>query len=449
MKSIRSNTRLFLIFFVVFGHISCSSSEDLTYNRVSDEITNRNGDQNQAGVCTESESVLDDFNIYRGNTHSHTIYSWSHGSHRTSCQGKGCDLEEDWDDFNAQGLPSDHLLLAKDNNHDFYVVTDHSSDPPLAGSDDYGWGDIKNEYDWAANPWQNTLNATEQATDENFVALPGFEYGRNSDPDGTGTGHINPINTAGHVDAMGENGTSIPELYSWLKTVQPAGGTGHVVASFNHPSRQQFNDWAYLDDEIVDIITMFELRTVFRGRGPRWSGFVRALNKGWKVSPISVADNHGYWNIINTPNLTYVLAPELTKEAITLAMKERRTYTSWAGLRDTQVDLKYSVNGCIMGSTLDKPTVFNFRIEVNTHPTDTGQDVRRIQILRNHPTDPDAVQVAAEQEFNNGNEVVWTPKVEDSTAAYFLLRIHHANDMENGSFNIHGSTYSAPVWTGR
>src|SRR5690625_869423 len=101
MRSIRSYTLSFLIFFTVFGHISCSSSEDLTYNQTSDEITDGNDTKNQAGVCVEGESVLDDFNIYRGNTHSHTIYSWSHGSHRTNCQGKGCDLVEDWDDFNT------------------------------------------------------------------------------------------------------------------------------------------------------------------------------------------------------------------------------------------------------------------------------------------------------------------------------------------------------------
>lgn len=432
---------------MVFVCISCSSSLESTNHQIPKEVNN-DSDQDQFGVCTESDATLDDYNIYRGNTHSHTIYSWSHGSHR-DCLGIGCGLKDDWDNFDTQGLPANHLAVAKENNHDFYVISDHSSDDPFTGQNEYGWEDIRENYDWANNFWQHILDSSAEATDDNFVGLPGIEYSRNTDPDNTGEGHINPMNISKYAHSIGADGKNIPELYEWLKTVEPADGTGYVVASFNHPSRTQYNDWAYLDDEIIDIITMFELRTVFRGRGPRWAGFVRALNKGWKISPISVADNHGYWNIINTPNLTYVLAPELTKKAITLAMKERRTYTSWAGLENTQVDLKYSVNGCIMGSTLDNPSTYNFRIEVNTHPADSGQDVRRIQILRNHPTDLDAVQVVAEQEFNEGNKVVWTPTLEDDTAKYFFLRIHHTNDMENDSFNIHGSTYSSPVWTGR
>lgn len=432
-----------LFFLAAAAGVSCTADTESSDNQTSGADSVQ---QNLSGSCAENPVVLDDYQIYRGNTHSHTIYSWSHGSHR-ECYGVDCGLKPDWDNFDTdQGLPSDHFLLARENNHDFYVITDHSSDDPFTGENNYGWKEIQNQYDWAENFWQRIQDSSENVTGDQFVGLPGIEYSRNSDPDHTGQGHINAMNISGYAHSIGTDGKNIPELYEWLKTVEPAHGTGHVVASFNHPSRTQYNDWDYLDDEIADIITMFELRTVFRGEGPRWAGFVRALNKGWKVSPISVADNHGYWNIINTPNLTYLLAPELTKEAVTSAMKERRTYTSWAGREHTQVDLKYSVNGCIMGSDLDPSSAYNFHIELNTHSEDPGQDVRRIQILRNHPDDLDAVIVAAEQEFNEGSEVVWSPVVEDTTAKYFFLRIHHANDMDNGSFNDHGSTYSAPVW---
>jgi hypothetical protein len=81
----------------------------------------------------------------------------------------------------------------------------------------------------------------------------------------------------------------------------------------------------------------------------------------------------------------------------------------------------YSVNGFIMGSTLEQPTVLDFHVEI-----------------------------AAEAIFDGSeNAIVWKTTIEDTTSRYFLLRIHHHNDRTDGVFHEHGSTYSAPVWTGR
>ena len=77
--------------------------------------------------------------------------------------------------------------------------------------------------------------------------------------------------------------------------------------------------------------------------------------------------------------------------------------------------------------------------------------MRRIQILRDHPGGKDEVEVAAEMVVEEEQDrITWEPVVEDHSAKYFLLRIYHANDVaEDGSFREHGSTISAPVWTGR
>ncbi len=385
----------------------------------------------------EQRLPLSKFNIYRGESHAHSVYTWSHGAHREDSSGP---LKADWDQQryrNYQGPPVKYFERAKAQGFDFFAITDHSQEQPLQPVDPQ-----RNE------AWLDTLAAAEQSSDDTFVAMPGFEYSRNPpfDTDRTGTGHINAINVAEYVNA---EHMSLPTFYDWLKRAAPAGGDGYVVASFNHPGRTQFHDWAYLDDEIVEFITMFELRTVYRGP-PRWDAYVRALNRGWKVSPISVTDSHGYWHLENIPPLTYVLAPELTKAALTRAMRQRRTYTSWAGLRNTQVDLKYSVNGYVMGSTLNRPTTLDFYVQIKTHPDDPDQRVRRIQVLRNHPTDLDGVEVAAEASFDgNEAEITWTTTIEDSVSRYFLLRVYHNSDVRDGVFNKHGSTYAAPVWTGR
>ncbi|MBE0534049.1 MAG: hypothetical protein IH624_00145 [Phycisphaerae bacterium] len=349
-------------------------------------------------------------------------------------------LRPDWDQenySNHQGPPAKYFERAKAKGFDFFVVSDHTQEEA------FGPVDARKNAAWLA-----TLAAAEKYTDGTFVAMAGFEYSRNPpfDGDRTGLGHINGINAAEYVNAAEMN---IPTFYEWLKRARPAGGGGCVAASFNHPGRTQYQDWAYLDEGIVDVVTMFELRTVYRGQ-PRWAAYVRALNKGWKVSPTSVTDSHGYWHLDNIPPLTCVLATELTKEALTRAMRQRRTYTSWAGERKTRVDLKYSVNGQVMGSTLDKPTRLAFHVEIATPRDDAGQRVRRIQVLRNHATDVDAAEVAAEGLFDGDlSEIVWDMVIEDAAARWFLLRVHHGSDMKDGVFNEHGSTYAAPVWTGR
>ncbi|TVS17748.1 MAG: hypothetical protein EA424_12110 [Planctomycetaceae bacterium] len=395
-------------------------------------------EQGTASCPTDEQRLpLSAFNIYRGETHAHSVYTWSHGAHRADGGGA---LKTDWDQQsyrNHQGPPGKYFERAKAQGFDFFVITDHSQEKPLQPVDPQ-----RNA------AWLDTLAAAEQSTDDKFIAMAGFEYSRNPpfDADRTGTGHINAINVAEYVNA---EHMSIPEFYNWLTRAAPVGGEGCVVASFNHPGRTQFQDWAYLDDDIIELVAMFELRTVYRGP-PRWAAYVRALNRGWKVSPISVTDSHGYWHLENIPPLTYVLAPELTKAALTRAMRQRRTYTSWAGQRNTQVDLKYSVNGYVMGSTLNEPTTLEFYVQITTHPDDPGQGVRRIQVLRNHPTDLDGVQVAAEAFFDgNETEIMWTTTIDDSVSRYFLLRVYHNSDMQDGVFNEHGSTYAAPVWTGR
>ena len=389
-----------------------------------------------AAAVDEQRLELSAFHIYRGESHAHTVYTYSHGNHRD--QDKT--LKADWDQknySNYQGPPEKYFELAKAKGFDFFVVTDHSQEEPLQPVDAQ-----RNK------AWLATQAAAEKYTDETFVAIAGFEFSRNPQFDGekTGTGHMNAINVSEYLNAK-EAG--LPKFYQWLREAQPARGQGCVVASFNHPGLKGYQDWAYLDGQIAEVVTMFELRTVYRGQ-PRWEAYVRALNKGWKVSPISATDSHGYWHLENIPPLTCVLATELTKEALTRAMRQRRTYTSWAGERKTHVELKYSANGYVMGSRLDKPTRLAFHVEIKTPPDDPGQRVRRIQVLRNHPTDVDKVEVAAEALFDGQkSEIMWDGIVQDNSSRYFLLRVHHANDMTDGVFIEHGSTYSAPVWTGR
>lgn len=413
----------------------------------------------------EQQQPLPYFKIYRGNTHSHTIFTWTHGAHREKGMTDLSSPTEfhpdwnvpqgmDWRDYhtislnpeeytNRQGLPANHYELAIENGYDFYAVTDHTQEPTLQP--------VSKD-----NPvWQIMLRTADEFNKyPDFVALAGFEYSRNTTANG-GRGHINMINSTEYVNAdHGQRGPappwpeanwSIPQFYNWVKSAKPYHNNGYVVTGFNHPQPAQYNDWDHIDDEIVNLISTFEIHTKYNEI--RWEAYIRALNKGWKVSPIGVLDNHGINEIKELPPPTIVLAPELTGEAITRALRQRRTFASW----NEGVELRYAVNGFIMGSTLNSTDKFNFHIEIKTPATKPDERVRRIQILRNALDGRDDVEVVAEIVFaGNKDIIVWNPAIEDHTAKYFLLQIHHANDMTgNGDFKPHGSTISTPVWTGR
>jgi hypothetical protein len=331
-----------LIYSIVFvtAFISCKSASD-----VKDQTTG----EDKVSYSEEQQQSLSYFNIYRGNNHSHTIYTWTHGAHRVkgiSDLSDPTEFHPDWivppgmdykdyntisldpeDYTNRQGLPDNHFERAMNIGYDFYVISDHSQEPTLQPVS-------------IDNPvWQIMQKTADKYNDyPDFVALNGFEYSRNT-PDDGGRGHINVLHSSEYVNAdHGQRGPappwpeanwSIPEFYNWLKSAETHGDKGFVVAGFNHPGPDQYNHWDHIDSVIVKLVSTFEIHTRY---GPiRWDAYIRALNKGWKVSPIGVLDNHNFLNESENqlPPPTFVLAPELTREAITRAMRQRRTFASW------------------------------------------------------------------------------------------------------------------------
>ncbi|RZU42385.1 hypothetical protein [Edaphobacter modestus] len=412
-----------------------------------------------------SNATAPEYHIYRGSTHAHTSSTWSHGEQwaKNECKGVplyGSDrnypevhswapegnqppsgkcpsmiiigsaqypgpyneLRPDWKKH--QGPPSEHFALAKENGYDFYAVTDHSQDagfqPPSP----------------ANTTWMNTKREAAEATNAEFVAIAGYEHSENDGPNGVG--HINVFNSAGYLNAL-DPGVDLPRLYSWLKTAKP-NGAGPIVASFNHPDAKQYNDWAYRDAQITDIITMLEV--INSNNKIHEKGFIAALDKGWKVSPVDGNDNHGTTGIARNTSRTFVLATSRTKVAILEAMKHRRTYASL----DNNIQCRYSINGAIMGATLARQNTFKFDIQISDPDTNQPKDkITKIEIVKDHgevvqsyvPDTPDY-------------RVSWSPTITDSTSTYFYIRVWNAGggDAPGGSPDK-PIAWLAPVWTGR
>jgi hypothetical protein len=383
-----------------------------------------------------------EYQIYAGSTHAHTSNTWSHGDHfinakkekgeskepalTVSAEGvqsppKSKALKADWQKH--QGAPWQHFAWAKTNGYDFYAVTDHSQEATFhpVSSTNAAWVSSKRE--------------AAESTDANFVAIPGYEHSENNGP--AGKGHLNVFNSAEYLNALAP-GVDLKHFYEWLKTAK-ANGEGPVVASFNHPGAKQYDDWADRDPQITDMITLLEV--INSNKGIHYQGFVSALDHGWKVSPVCGNDNHGFYGITHQTSRTFVLATNRSKVAILDAMRSRRTYASL----DNNIQCRYTVNGAVMGSTLNGPSEFAFDISISDLDTNKPNNkITKIDIVK------DAGAVVRTFTPQPAFGVRWKPTIQDSTNKYFFVRVWNAGGGDvPGADPAKPIAWLAPVWTGR
>ncbi len=391
----------------VSGNGTYSFALDTTYATGDTTFSSREGANPPTLVVTYTPPAA--YSVYFGSTHAHTTYTSSHGS-----------VPPD------NGPPIEHFNLAKNaaNNMDFYVTTDHSQEVAFEPTN-------------ANNAaWLDTKADAAQATDSGFVGLAGYEHSENNGGPNPGTGHINVMNTATYLDAL-ETGIDLPYLYNWLEnTAQPNGAGLPIVASFNHPGLTQYNSWAYRTAGVTDIITMLE---VINSNDTVYEASYRAANNaGWKVSPTSGNDNHGFWGL-NWSGTVHnsrvgVLATALTKAGILDAMKNRRTFAT----RNKNLALHYTANGVIMGSTLSTPGTITFVVTATDPDTGTNNNITLIEIVR-----PDGTVAASFTPPANTFAVNWTSSaISVGTHKYFYVRAR------NAEFGAAAMAWAAPIWTG-
>lgn len=172
-----------------------------------------------------------------------------------------------------------------------------------------------------------------------------------------------------------------------------------------------------------------------------YAAFLAALDKGWKVSPVAGNDNHGLWGITHHTSRTFVLATRKTKAAILEAMQHRRTYASL----EQNIQCQYTVNGAIMGSTLNRPTSFNFVISVSDPDTINPADkITKIDIVK------DGGVVTQTFSPTTAHTVTWNPTTNDATSKYFFVCVWNAGGGDARDADpTKPVAWLAPVWTGR
>lgn len=337
----------------------------------------------------------DKYQAYFGTTHGHTSYS---GDAQQNGNTPGMNYQE-----------------AINNGYQFYIITDHS------------------QYDsFTGESWEDTKKQAENYLKDDFVSLYGFEYSENNGPGGKG--HINAINTTGYLNALAE-GMWLDHFYGWL--VDQSKKT-KVVASFNHPALDQYNNWDYFSAERREVITMLEvingltksdIKTDSVIGKNHYDAWLVALSKGWRVSPVAGLDAHSPNALKKAEYRTGIWAAKLTKDDILDAMANRRTFATY----DRNLKVFYWVNGQEMGTVLENPSVLRFKILASDPDTDKPKDkIRKIEIIGGND------KVVASKVFDT-HDVEWEAEVPPAFN-FYLLKVYTQKAASNPM------AYAAPVW---
>ncbi|MUH38256.1 hypothetical protein D9O36_20600 [Zobellia amurskyensis] len=389
-------------------------------------------------MAQEYDIPFKSLKIFNGNTHAHSIFTYSHGNHLQRHQNfvkgdkvlfidslyisrpKNSQLKKEWNSF--QGLPKKHYEEAVKAGFDFYCVTDHSQEEAF-------FPNSNNNTAWAIA----TKNA-EDATNTNFSAFMGVEHSENDSDNGRG--HFNVIGSSTYINAI-KPGVDIPYFYNWLKENPKNLITGNPVAvSFNHPNIDQFNNWDYRDEEITEIITLLE---IINNQKLKYEGFLAALDKGWRVSPVAGIDNHNYTEIHKAQSRTFVLAKKNTPKSILTAMRARRTYASF----DKNLECRYSVNDSLMGSIIPQKKLYHLKVYVNDPTTDDESDkISKIDIVTRKGKVIKSFELKRPQ-----HKYFWNITIKDKDVDQFLfIRVWDNTKSINTQKPV---AFLAPIWVSK
>lgn len=336
-----------------------------------------------------------EYNFYFGQLHSHTNLS------------------------DGTGTPDQAFTYARDEAKvDYVAITDHSNwfDNDVTG--------VSLASAEGSTEWKQIKEKAEQYTENGkFVGIGAFEMTWSGSTGGWG--HINTFNTPGFLSRNNKDIT-LQKYYEEIAK-QP-----QSISQLNHPGKTfgDFADFGFYSaavDQVVNLIEVGNGEGPIRGSGyfPSYEYYTRALDKGWHVAPSNNQDNHkGKWGNANTAK-TVMIAPELTREALYDAMRNKRVYST----EDENLQIMYKVNNQVMGSSIGNPSALNVSIQI-TDP-DAADKIGKVSIIANGGT------VVTSKSFS-GNTANWEFTL-DPQYNYYYVRV----DQEDKDIAV-----TAPVWIG-
>ncbi|MGN1017845.1 MAG: hypothetical protein ACI4PB_03400, partial [Oscillospiraceae bacterium] len=351
---------------VANGKISYTPDKDMADGRVDVQVTVKRTDGKIASLNWYFIVGTAQYQRYFGQLHSHTQYSDGSGTLDTAL-----DYVKD---------------LPESANIQFVAFTDHSnyfdSKSPNEEAALYDASLVKDSD--ASHSWKTYKDtiAKFNASQSDVIAIGGFEMTWSGGP-----GHINTFNTEGVVSRNNKtlnNKTDDAGMKAYYALLSQPEGIDSI-SQFNHPGTTfgTFSDFAYWDGVIDSRIYMVE---VGNGEGqigaggyyPSYEYYIMALDKGWHVAPTNNQDNHkGRWGNANDAR-DVIITDNFSEEGIYEAIRERRMYST----EDKNLELGYTVNGNMMGSTISTvPEALD--IEVSVADPDKADSISKVEIVAN------------------------------------------------------------------
>ena len=401
---------------VANGKISYTPDKDMADGRVDVQITVKRTDGKTATLNWYFIVGKAQYQRYFGQLHSHTQYSDGSGTLDTAL------------DY-VKNLP-------ESANVQFVAFTDHSNyfDTTSAANPEGALYDMDLATAYSQQRWKEYKDkiADFNSANTGVIAIGGFEMTWSGGP-----GHINTFNTEGIVSRNNKalnNKTSDAGMKAYYALLSQSEGIDSI-SQFNHPGTTfgTFSDFAYWDGVIDSRIYMVE---VGNGEGqigtggyyPSYEYYIMALDKGWHVAPTNNQDNHkGKWGNANDAR-DVIITDNFSEEGIYEAIRERRMYST----EDKNLELGYTVNGSMMGSTLSTvPEALD--IEVSVADPDKTDSISKVEIVANSGkvvyTWDDPAELAAG---------LLTAQLAPSYSYYFVRVTEADGDL----------AVTAPVWVG-
>ncbi|MCC6395332.1 MAG: DUF3604 domain-containing protein [Bryobacterales bacterium] len=293
-----------------------------------------------------------EFKVFFGDLHNHNVIGYAQGSLRRSFE-----------------IARNHL--------DFFAFTPHAH-----------WGDIEHYEQSIEDKWINGFAVTRARWGEvvrmvkefdapgKFVPIPGYEW------HSTHSGDYNIVFP--ELDVELHTPDDLRELQSYVRRKRgvmiphhPANRVGHRGADFSKrdpalsPVLEMYSEWgsAEYDRGPYPYIRHTE--------GGRWTKNTMQylLAQGHRFGVVASTDDHLGYPGAYGEGLAAVLAPELSREAIFDALRNRRTYA----VTGDRILLDVRLNGRVMGQEL--PDSHERVIEVAVEGWD---QIDRVEVLKNN-----------------------------------------------------------------
>ena len=400
------------------GRVTYTPAADLPQGRTEVTVTARRADSKSASITWFFTVGATKYQHYFGQLHSHTQYSDGAGPLTDALRY-------------VENLPASA-------NVQFVAFTDHSnyfdsSSSPNEEAALYNASLVKDSD--ANHSWKTYKDTIAKFNEDNagsMVAIGGFEMTWSGGP-----GHINTFNTPGIVSRNNStlnNKTADAGMKAYYALLSQAEGATSI-SQFNHPGTTfgNFKDFNYWDPVIDSRMYMVE---VGNGEGqigaggyyPSYEQYIMALDKGWHLAPTNNQDNHkGKWGNANDAR-DVILTDDFSEQGIYEAIRALRMYAT----EDKNLELTYTVNGLMMGSSITEvPDKLN--IEVTVNDPDASDSIAKVEVVANSGKVAYTWDNAAQLRSGKLSATL------DPSYSYYFIRV----TQKDGDLAV-----TSPVWVG-